>query len=210
MCISNLNKVSTCILKPPTEYRFPFYLDPFKRGLEVRRKEKKISRGEDVDEISMGGLFHKRQNFLFCVSHLILSNKPKAIRPRAHCLKNAQFMRTSPPPPPSTMSGAVGCSASVFCKTKRRQMRFKSRDAKWHTRPGEWPGELVCLFVPRRNQRAKLQKAFVCCVYLQDGRHRCRINRAAPSPIWTLRISNTISHTHTLDSLFLVFICQNK
>lgn len=61
------------------------------------RGEEKISRGEDVDEISIGGLFHKRQNFLFCVSHLILSNMPKAIGPRAHCLKNAPFMRISPP-----------------------------------------------------------------------------------------------------------------
>ena len=50
-----------------------------------------------MDEMRMGGLFHKRQNSLFCVSHLILSNTPKAIRPHAHCLKDAQFMRSPPP-----------------------------------------------------------------------------------------------------------------
>lgn len=98
-CICDVHfksKQSQCIWKPPTEYRFPFYLNPFKGGgLDLSRKEK-IGRGESADEISIEGLFHKRQNFLFCVSHLILSNMPQAIRPRAHCLKNAPFMRISP------------------------------------------------------------------------------------------------------------------
>lgn len=79
------------ILKPPTEYRFSFYLNPLKkRGGGGEKKRRK-----DAGEISIGGLFHKQLNFPFCVSHLILSNMPKAIRPRAHCLNNAQFM--SPP-----------------------------------------------------------------------------------------------------------------
>lgn len=150
MCISNLNKVGTCILKPPTEYRFPFYLDPFKGG--GAKKGKKGS-GKDVDEISIGGLFHKRQNFLFCVSHLILSNMPKAKRPHAHCLKNAQFM-SAPPPTPASNNARSGwllgsTSAPPLCTNRRREMRFKSED----TRPGERPGEVAaCLFVPRCNR----------------------------------------------------------
>lgn len=174
MFISNLN--SQCILKPPTEYRFTFYLNPFKgMGLGVgvgglNRKEKKISRGENADEISIGGLFHKRQNFLFCVSHLILSNMPKAIRPRAHCLKNAPFRRISPLTNNERSGWRLGSiSAAASSKTSRRQMRFKSGDMKWRTCPGEWPSELVCLFVLCCNQCAKLQKAFVCCDYLQDS-----------------------------------------
>lgn len=89
------------ILKPPTEYRFSFYLNPLKKkkrgggGGEKKRRK-------DADEISIGGLFHKQLNFPFCVSHLILSNMPKAIRPRAHCLNNAQFMSPPLPSPPPT------------------------------------------------------------------------------------------------------------
>lgn len=124
----------------------------------------------------MGGLFHKRQNSLFCVSHLILSNTPKAIRPHAHCLKDAQFMR--PPLPrrhrrllfkPRAEPRCCSAPARSLKKkkqTKRRQMRFKSEG---YARPGERPGEracaCVCLFVPRRNQRAKLQKAFWFVVF---------------------------------------------
>lgn len=139
-CICDVHfksKQSECILKPPTEYRFTFYLNPLKKK-RCEEKREKISSREDVDEISIGGLFHKRQNFLFCVSHLILSNMPKAIRPRAHCLKNASFMRT--PPPSNNEWGAWllgSASATAFRETRRRQMRFKSGDAKWHTHAQE-------------------------------------------------------------------------
>lgn len=129
------------ILKPPTVYGFSFYRSIKKEGgggVEKRRK--------DADEISIGGLFHKQQNFLFCASHLILSNMPKAIRPRAHCLNNAQFISPPPPPPqprppPPAPEPAqpLAARAPVFSKTKKRQMRFKSEGRK--ARP-------ACLFGP--------------------------------------------------------------
>lgn len=146
----------------------------------------------------MGGLFHKRQNFLFCVSHLILSNMPKAIRPHAHCLNNAQFMSPPAPPlPPHSLSNnewsgwlLSSTSAPLLSKSKRRQMRFKWEDA--HAQENGPVSLFVCLSHAAISS-AKLQKAFVCCVYLQDGRRTHRINRAAPAPIWTRRISGAIS-----------------
>lgn len=49
------SKQSECILKPPTEYRFTFHLNPLKKKCEEKRE--KISSREDVDEISMGDYF---------------------------------------------------------------------------------------------------------------------------------------------------------
>lgn len=104
----------------------------------------------------MGGLFHKRQNSLFCVSHLILSNAPKAIRPHAHCLKDAQFMR--PPLPrrhrrllfkPRAEPRCCSAPARSLKKkkqTKRRQMRFKS-EGYAPRRAARRARLCVCLFV---------------------------------------------------------------
>lgn len=109
------------ISKPPTEYRVLFYLNPLKKrggGGKKRRKH--------ADEISIGGLFHKQLNFPFCVSHLILSNMPKAIHPRAHCLNIAQFMSPPHPPPqqqphPPAPERAEPLAARLRSSTKPRK-----------------------------------------------------------------------------------------
>lgn len=80
-------------LPAPTEPRFSICLTA--AALQMRGNAE-MSPEEDADEISIGGLFHKRQNFLLSVSHLIPPNVPKAKRPHAHCLGNALFMRISP------------------------------------------------------------------------------------------------------------------
>lgn len=124
-----------------------------------------------MDEISIGGLFHKRQNFLFYVSHLILSNMPKAIRPRAHCLKNAPFMRIS-----LLSNNEWSCwllsstSASVFNKARRRQMRFKSGDTKWHTHAQE--NSPVSLFVCLSHAAISVLncRRYMCVLCLPPGR----------------------------------------
>lgn len=163
-----------------------------------------------MDEISIGGLFHKRQNFLFCASHLILSNMPKAIHPHAHCLKNAPFIRISP-------------------RFKQRGKRLDARlrislclhwnqekEGKWdlnrrtqsglHT-PKRMASEHVCLFVPCCNQCAKLQKAFVCCIYLRTGAIDTEQTQRL-SPIWTLPtcISDTISVLTGEAALYFVHV----
>lgn len=66
-------------------------------------------------------------------------------------------------------------------------MRFKSEG---YARPGERPGEraCVCLFVPRRNQRAKLQKAFWFVVFTSRTADTDAEQTRAGFllPIWTL------------------------
>lgn len=125
-----------------------------------------------MDEISIGGLFHKRQNFLFCVSHLILSNMPKAIRPRAHCLKNASFMRISPLSNNEWSAWLLGStSATAFRETRGRQMRFKSGkggDAKWRAHAQE--NGPVSLFVrPQTGVGPRVPCSHAgCCTWMQS------------------------------------------
>lgn len=59
----------------------------------MRKDAKRRHAHQRKDEITMRGLFHKRRYFLSSEIHLMLSNKPKAIRPRAHCLKKSDLMR---------------------------------------------------------------------------------------------------------------------
>lgn len=117
---------------------------------------------------------------------------PKAIRPRAHCLKNAPFMKISPLSNNESSGWLPGSiSATALSKTSRRQMRFKSGDIKWHTRPGEWPSERVCLFAPCCNQCPKLQEALPCVVFTSrmEEKHRSRETCSSLPPGPCLRLT---------------------
>lgn len=116
----------------------------------------------------MGGLFHKRQNSLFCVSHLILSNAPKAIRPHAHCLKDAQFMR--PPLPRRRRRLLFKPRAKPrCCSAPARSLKKKNKP-----REGKWDLNLGDTRAQESGPASALVRVFVCLSRAAISALNCR------------------------------------